>query len=464
MESKQLKDLVGINNPQVKNEQSDNTLFSIAGIDHSENALSNVYAYFLDENQPHGLGAIFKESLEQIIFNKTGRKIDLSCSIIDREHTTVGGNRIDILIQGPNHSVIIENKVFHKVNNNLSDYWLSVEGGNETKTGVILTLTHILTNHPNYINVTHMEWLEEIKRRIDANVIVPNSSTKILLEDFFNNIKQLSRKKDESGRRSCIRNRDTINKLYDIVEETREWLQSIFTDKAFIRSLGGYTLVHEEWKGSKNRFAMYRFNGTDEFVATVSYELLWNSVPGEAKLRIYLQPLGNWFDKAKVNEMLIRSIASEEGVPSQDRKADYWHCAAVEINVPESEILSESALKNYLVKYLKNQDSPLLAAARRIIEVLSTTHKPSYQWCDAERKLRELLPEEDGNDGDINFWGSQLKFISFEPKSQIVILEVIDMYYRGCVEYHYYDELLQAIKYAYGNEADCVIKCRIMHN
>ena len=453
-----IKDIINSYIPPNPGISSDESIMSIAGIEHLENIWSNIYAHFLDDTGAHGLGPAFIRCLEWLIHKKSGRVVSLRGAVVKREVPTIKGNRIDLLIQAPEHSVIIENKVHHHLNNDLEDYWLSVYGNDESKTGIVLTLSHILTNNPHYINITHLEWITEVEKEIILKHIIVNSATSTLFYDFIQNIKQISGTMNEYDVNFYLENRVAINDLNSVVTNYRRWLHSIFNNRDFIKSLGDFTLVHNDWVGAKERFAMYRFAATDELVITIFYEQLWKSAPGEARLRLFLQPLGNWFDKAINNESAIRSIASKCGVPSMDRHKDFWHCASVEIPVDEEQLKSEEALKKHISRYIADSDSGLMSAARQISDLLSQAHTPTYQWRDALIMLQRLLPKEDEENS--RFWCSPIEFKSYDSINHIVILEVIDNLFRAEIERNYSDALLRAIGYAYGKDAKFSICCQ----
>lgn len=464
MEPLLIKDIINSVNLHSSDVQKEDSILAIAGIDHLENAWSRIYAYFLDEIEPHGLGNLFKKSLENVIYRKIGRSVNISGGVVKCEQSTIAGNRIDILIQAPEHSIIIENKVHHHLDNDLNDYWLSVDGNDDAKTGIVVTLSKILTNNRNYINITHLEWVNEIDKLLQSHRCrTCTSDTMVLLRSFLENIKQVCRKMNEFDIKFYLNNRENINNLYSIASDYRSWLQSIFTDKAFIRSLGGYTLVHNDWIGSKNRFAMYRFSNTtetDEFVVTVFYETLWNSRPGEARLSLFLQALGGLEKKAINEENSIREIASACGVPSRERHKDFWHCAAVEIAVSDEDLLSEEVLKGYIIKHLTGSisDKGLLTAANKIMYHLSKKHNPTYCWDDVVIKLKERIPEKDCDNK--TFWNANIKFRAYEPHTKIIVLEVDNNYVRCEIEQTYYHQLTSAVKYVYGDGVRISIMCR----
>lgn len=464
MEPLLIKDIINSVNISSHDLKKEDNILVIAGIDHLENAWSRIYAYFLNEREPHGLGNLFKKSLANVIYRKTGRFVNISGGVVKCEYSTIAGNRIDILIQSPAHSIIIENKVHHHLVNDLNDYWISVDGKDDAKTGIVVTLSKILTNNRNYINITHLEWVNEIEKLLKSHMNrTGTKESMVLLKNFLENIKQVSKKMNESDAKFYLNNREKINNLYSVASDYRSWLQSIFTDKAFIRSLGGFTLVHNDWIGCKNRFAMYRFPNTtetDEFVVTVFYETLWNSKPGEARLSLFLQALGGWEKKAINEENAIREIASACGVPSRDRHKDFWHCAAVEIAVPDECLLSEEVLKGYLIKHLTGSmsDRGLLTAANKIIDILSNKHNPTYRWNDVVIRLKGLIPEDDCDNK--TFWNADIQFIAYDPQTKVIVLEVGNNYVRYDIEQTYYHELTSALKYVYGDDVRISIMCR----
>lgn len=458
MEPTLMKDILNSVIPESEVNSEEKSFMSIAGIEHLENIWSNIYAYYLDANESHGLASIFLQSLQRLIMNKSGRHFNLSGCRIVREQSTNNGNRIDILIHTHDQSVIIENKVFHTLNNDLNDYWFSVCGKDDSKIGIVLTLHPVNINNPHYINLTHLEWISAVENEIVLNSISLKTEIAILFYDFIDTIKRVSGKMKESDMRFYLQNRFRINELHSVATKYRNWLQSIFTDKSFVKSLGNFDLVHSDRIGSIHRYAMYQIAGTDELVITVYYEPLWNSKPGEARLCLYLEPLGGWLKKAINRQEQIRTIAEAHGVPSMEINKGFWHCASVEIDVPELALQSEEKLKGYIARYLHDSCSSLMTAAREIVDVLSETHIPSYQWEEAAEMLLKLLPRENGE--NIEFWCSPIEYISFDPVNKIVVLEVLDNLFRSTIECRYDRELSSAIKYAFGDDARYTILCR----
>lgn len=98
------------------------TFMEISGYPHYENVCSNILSFFLDPIQEHGFGSLFLKS----IFEITNTNPSTEVRKISREAPTNNGGRLDILVDGVDFTIAIENKIFHTLKNDLNDYSLLV--------------------------------------------------------------------------------------------------------------------------------------------------------------------------------------------------------------------------------------------------------------------------------------------------------------------------------------------------
>jgi hypothetical protein len=97
------------------------TLFSLGGRGYYENPASDLLAFFLMPSAEHGFGPLFlKIFLECMGVDVHHRRLE--GVTVDREVATSQGNRIDLLVKGPDWVLLIENKVYHIQNNPFEDY------------------------------------------------------------------------------------------------------------------------------------------------------------------------------------------------------------------------------------------------------------------------------------------------------------------------------------------------------
>ena len=124
-------------------------IFRIAGFPRRETVSSNVLAYFFDPAEDHCLKDMMLKALLRTIHKED---MDVSDVNVSTEVTTDKNNRIDILLDLPELSIVIENKVDSGLNNDLADYrsWAAKHSGNEAIVVVLHPFDNFfLENHPS---------------------------------------------------------------------------------------------------------------------------------------------------------------------------------------------------------------------------------------------------------------------------------------------------------------------------
>ena len=122
------------------------TFLGIAKQPHYENVLSNLYAFYFDVNEVHKLKDLFIKSLLELINTSSLAKDNIVFETflnfdITTEYTTKNQKRIDILLQNNDQAIIIENKVYHIINNELNEYYNEIKAA--TTVGIVLSLSPI---------------------------------------------------------------------------------------------------------------------------------------------------------------------------------------------------------------------------------------------------------------------------------------------------------------------------------
>ncbi len=164
----------------------------IVGHTNKEDTISRVYAHFLNQNTNPALAKVFINALLELIKEQTTNSIELnefSC------RTEVATNKgfIDLLIESTDGqtSIIIENKIYHILNNDLEDYYNHPKAPN--KVGVLLTLILIpvpIDVKGKYYNITHRQWMEKIEQLgLPAGLSIKEY---VYVNDFITNLKKLS--------------------------------------------------------------------------------------------------------------------------------------------------------------------------------------------------------------------------------------------------------------------------------
>lgn len=160
----------------------------------NETINSSIYAHFLACEEDE-IKQAFLNALLSIIETKSQHKTQLSAIQVFTEYTTNTG-RIDIVIRdliNENH-IIIENKIYHHLDNDLLEYWNYIKVNDDKKRGVLLTLNrhHIPEEvKDKFINITHWEWVLKVKELIDFNKI-KNHNYHVYLTDFLETIEKIT--------------------------------------------------------------------------------------------------------------------------------------------------------------------------------------------------------------------------------------------------------------------------------
>lgn len=104
-------------------------IFRISGFPRRETVSSNVLAYFFNPAEDHGLKDMMLKALLRAIPKED---MDVSDVNVTTEEPTDNNNRIDILLDLPELSIAIENKVDAGLYNDLADYreWAAEKSGN----------------------------------------------------------------------------------------------------------------------------------------------------------------------------------------------------------------------------------------------------------------------------------------------------------------------------------------------
>lgn len=352
--------------PRIKKKPK--TFLGITKQTHYENVLSNIYAFFFDVNEEHGMGDLFLKSLIACI-SKTGLKDRdfkyFSEFDIETEYYTEGigltGKRgyIDLLLYNGENAIIIENKVNHYLNNDLDDYWNSIKLDTESitsKIGVLLSLKPISKDvykqykcKDEFINITHYKFMKTVIKN-SKDYPIKNNKYNVFLNDLHQNIINISRSTMSEKKISFyINNKQKINQLVSLKYSFK---QHIITE---VENAGDYIknvklIVPRSKSFNAPRLRYYQSTKHSELLYTVVFEDLLNE---KSLLHIHIEPTGN----ALRNGAIFRNIHFDKDKESILRESFYnetsnaWsHFASKSY---ELEIKGVTDLSKYILDKLK---------------------------------------------------------------------------------------------------------------
>lgn len=225
-------------------------------IKEKETTLSNLLAYYLNENENHNFGRLFLNSLLNILYSKFKDTLDSTEYkynfdifyreifnvtteefVLNSEFLEEHEGRIDILVETVNKrrdsawSIIIENKLFHKLENDLENYWQHAHKKNKyTKIGVVLSINKVETNHPTFFNVLYKDYFSEIKKQLFEFTNKSNTNNINYLFDFLNyidEIYQIRSEFDSTTSEYFLSNRKYIYMVYKEFVSVRNFIPKL---------------------------------------------------------------------------------------------------------------------------------------------------------------------------------------------------------------------------------------------
>ncbi len=229
------------------------TFMEVAGYPHYENVCSNILAFYLDPEQPHGLGALVLDALARVgNIAPAGEGVGGNVSV-EREVTTDAGNRIDLLIESDTHAVVIENKIHAGVNNPFGDYTKYLErrtSEGREKHRFLLTLSPTDEGAGwGFANITYTEFVAEIRAMLGRYVSRADTRYLTLLLDFLNTLENLQKetRMDERFVRLLSERSDELEALLGEVKGFKDEL------RRRVQALGALVDVGE-WENVRQWF------------------------------------------------------------------------------------------------------------------------------------------------------------------------------------------------------------------
>ena len=338
------------NLPQKRTRQE--TLLDIVGIEHLENHWSDIYAYFFNPKASHGLSRLFIDSLQDVLCAKTGKEpLEMHAFSVSREQGVKDekGNtkRIDLLLQNDDEAIIIENKVYASLYNRLDLYWSKPKVPEANKRGVVLSPWATPVRCPGFVNVTHEELAHAVEQHLSAYFANANPKALMLLQDFMQNISNITHAMNEEEVFFYFQHREKINRLAeirrDVVAHFRNTIEEAGHAKLLTPLLKEKGLKLTVKPKNNARYCYYTFDALPEKVMlTLVYNSLWNYDKGGCRIRMFLELQSK--EMIAFVEAHAQELQEKFGlVPDGHKKEDtWWHYRGIEIPFPDPKDLANA--------------------------------------------------------------------------------------------------------------------------
>ncbi|MCA6363678.1 MAG: PD-(D/E)XK nuclease family protein [Bacteroidetes bacterium] len=208
------------------------SFLDVADVAYHENTISHIYVWFLNHSNK-AVSQVFRDTLLELIGQKGITDFEFEGDFwAEREYYTTKGNRIDIVMQttGANSqtnissadsaAIVIENKIFHFLSNDLQDYLNAVSA--KYKAGVLLTLRkEAIPEHvkEHFVNITHAEWCSAIQQKGIPHSLTPKEF--IYLTDFLSHMTDIANSQQSEEARFFFDHSEKILRAVEVRD--RAW-------------------------------------------------------------------------------------------------------------------------------------------------------------------------------------------------------------------------------------------------
>jgi hypothetical protein len=169
------------------------TIFSIGTKGYYENPTTDILSFFCDTtNNAHTLDALVLQALVECLPDEY-QYID--CSLInppEREVVTLSGKRIDLLLEGSDWVIVLENKIFHQQNNPFDHYEAFIEKNDNKKRFSGKQVIYVVLSPTGEVvpdkwcGINYSQLIASIKPRLaDHFISHPLSKWTVLLREFL---------------------------------------------------------------------------------------------------------------------------------------------------------------------------------------------------------------------------------------------------------------------------------------
>lgn len=367
----------------------DRSLMDITGVTHHENMWSDIYKFFFLENEQHQMGDLFIRSLEELI----GLDHFLSDFTVKREFVVDNDRRIDLLLYNKNRrrAIIIENKVYHSLNNDLNLYQRSVMkmlGDKSDIKTIVLGMHHYdLTNYKktsaseiepsNIFSITHKELLDKVFENLSKYLKDARYEHLYLLKEFYKNICNMGNFLDSTVLDFCSQNGNSqriaeIYKVYKHIEDFVAGILECSKDSLLKSNLNSMNMEFD----AKRDFVKYYFPETGKNVMlTVFFRDNLFSTNSAPHIHIAFEVQGNYKETLDKHEDDINSIISKyknAGIKlaTKTDEKNWRHLAGQKIeftNIKED----LPNLDKIVGKYI-NPSSSIITMANEVIKALDS--------------------------------------------------------------------------------------------
>lgn len=164
------------------------SFLEIAGCPHRETVWRNIFAFFFNPNESHGLKDLFLRSFFNAIGKEDHNTGDFDSMTVRTECQTSKGNYLDLLIWCHEFAIGIEMKVNAPLYNDLDDYALLVKAKNPTNEHRVVLSIAPCPEYGGFVNLRYTDLIPAIKQQLGNYLLAADPTYSAFLLDFLNHV------------------------------------------------------------------------------------------------------------------------------------------------------------------------------------------------------------------------------------------------------------------------------------
>jgi hypothetical protein len=195
------------------------TFMEVAGF--HETLWSRILGFYLHPMEEHGLGDLVLAAFLSMA-ERSAVRINPERVRVIPEQVTASGKRIDLIVTGENFTVCIENKISHRLHNDLGDYARHIEQRHNSEAMINVLLSPRPIQEPpkldgNFRNFTYQQLWNSVNERIGRDSGTVGKKWLTCLIDFMETTTRRAEKEFASSDAVRPLLCDRVGKLADLI-------------------------------------------------------------------------------------------------------------------------------------------------------------------------------------------------------------------------------------------------------
>lgn len=340
---------------------------------------------------------------QQASFSILKEEIQSAEYTVEREQTTENGKRIDLLIQDapletedendpptpPSWAIIIENKVYAPLYNDLQEYWNSVQA--DQKLGIVLSITgaDLATKAPPdgyYVSILHKELADEVVQNLHGSFLESDDRHLLFLKEYIANINSFYLNPNYTMSMEKLLNIFRANREEIIQLKQKDKQLLVYVCEEVFRAMQRFGYPPRPWKANNRRLFYFSpehssINKEDHEVASMfRFWIDLGTVVLASELDIYFElhtPQNTQYGDAVREKLRAKEMFDTPGRGIQETNGGgtgklHYHIYKIHLDLGKAEGATlqerfEYAIKNAFFNHEKQYFQAALVALKEVL-------------------------------------------------------------------------------------------------